>query len=120
MKLLITLVVAMSLVGCATPADRRKQPPNIETSSKKSAKEVASCITEKWENVTSFGSGKPINTNIKLNGYSIMITETAAAGNTNTWALVDVLENQSESTTKYYRDRGPGFGDYDKAVTDCQ
>lgn len=120
MKLLFTLFIAMGLAGCATPADRRKQPPNIETSSKKSAKEVASCITEKWENVTSFGSGKPINTNIKLNGYSIMITETAPAGNTNTWALVDVIENQLESTTKYYRMGGPGFGDYDQAVKDCQ
>ena len=120
MKLLFTLFIAMSLAGCATPADRRKEPPNFVAASKKTAKEVASCITEKWENVTSFGSGMPINTNLKLNGYSIMITSTALAGNTSTSALVDVIENQLESTTKYYRMGGPGFGDYDQAVKDCQ
>ena len=122
MKLLFSLFIAIGLSGCATPADRRQNPPDIVTSSKKSAKEVAICIAEKWENAKPFMgfSSPPVNTNLKLNGYSIMATDRALAGNTSTFALADVIENQLESTTKYYKMGGGGFGDYDQAVKDCQ
>jgi hypothetical protein len=121
MKLIITLFIAMSLAGCATPADRRKQPPNIETSSNKSAKEVTVCIADKWENFKSLGFPlPPVNTSIKANGYSVMVAGTSALGISNTFILVDVLENQSGSTTKFYKANGPGYGDLDRAVKDCQ
>jgi hypothetical protein len=122
MKLLFSLFVAIALSSCATPADRRKNPPDIVTSSKKSAKEVAICIAEKWENTKPFMgfSSPPVNTTLKLNGYSITATNTNNVGSTNTFALADVTENQLGSTTKYFKMGGGGFGDYDQVVKERQ
>jgi hypothetical protein len=122
MKLLFSLFVAIALSSCATPADRRINLPDIVTSSKKSAKEVAICIAEKWENTKPFMgfSSPPVNTTLKLNGYSITATATNLVGSTSTVALADVTENQLESTTKYYKMGGGGFGDYDQVVKECQ
>ena len=122
MKLLFTLFVAIVLTGCATPSDRRNNPPDIVTSSKKSAKEVALCISEKWENSKPFMafSSPPVNTSIRANGYSITATDINAMGSTWTITLADVTEVNTESTTKYYKMAGGGFGDYDQAVKACQ
>jgi hypothetical protein len=122
MKLLFTLLVAIVLTGCATPSDRRSNPPDIDTSSKKSAKDVALCISEKWESTKPFMafSSPQVNTSIRANGYSITATDINGMGSTWTITLADVTEVNSESATKYYKMGGGGFGDYDKAVKECQ
>ena len=116
--LLITIVVA----ACASPAERRNQAPNLDLSSSKSAKDVAICIAEKWENTRPFMalSSPPVNTNIRAQGFSITVTDTNRMGSTNTIALADISEKQAASDTKYYKMAGGGFGDYDDAVKQCQ
>jgi hypothetical protein len=92
------------------------------TSSKKSAKEIAICISDKWENTkpSMAFSIPPVNTSLKANGYSITATITNIVGSTFTIALVDITETKTESTTKYYKMWGAGLGDYDQAVNECQ
>lgn len=122
MKFLFTLFIPVALAGCATPSDRRNNPPDIVASSNKSAKEVALCISEKWENTKPFMafSSPSVNTNIRANGYSITATDISAMGSTWTITLADVTEINANSETKYYKMAGGGFGDYDKAVKECQ
>jgi hypothetical protein len=122
MELLFTLVIAIALTGCATLSDRRSNPPDIVTFSKKSAKEVALCISEKWESTKPFlaFSSPQVNTSIRTNGYSITATDISPMGSTWTITVADVTEVNSESTTKYYKMGGGGFGDYDQAVKECQ
>lgn len=122
MKNTFLLITIILLTGCATPADRRSSPPDIVTSSKISAKEVAICIADKWEDTKPFGmfTSPQVNTSLKSNGYSITAINIGGFGNTMTIALADVTENQLESITKYFKMWGGGLGDYDKAVQDCQ
>jgi len=118
------IIVAMSilLIGCSTPAIRRNSQPDIMTNSKKSAKEIAICISDKWENTkpSMAFSIPPVNTSLKANGYSITATITNIVGSTFTLVLADVTENQLESITTYYKMGGGGLGNYDQAVNDCQ
>ena len=65
-------------------------------------------------------SSPPVNTSIRVNGYSITATDINAMGSTWTITLADVTEVNAESTTKYYKMAGGGFGDYDQAVKECQ
>lgn len=121
-KKFLLQVFVLIIAGCATPADRRSNPPDIVTFSKKSAKEVAICIADIWENTKPFMqfSSPQVNTSLKLNGYSIIVTNIGGFGNTLTIALADVTENQLESITKYYKMDFAGAGNYDQAVNECQ
>ena len=122
MKVLFSLFIAIGLSGCATTADLRKKPPALDMTSKKSAKEVALCIAEKWENTKPFMglSSPPVNTNIRPDGYSITATDINWMGSSSTVTLADVTETKTESATRYYKQGGGGFGDYDQAVIECQ
>ena len=123
MKLLLSLFIAIGLSGCATPSDLRKKTPSLDMTSKRTAKEVALCIAEKWENTKPFMSlsSPPVNTNIRSNGYSIIVTNIALASS-NAVALADVTEIEMASATRYYKlwGSGSGYGDYDQAVIECQ
>jgi len=122
MRIIIASILIALLAACATPADRRSQRPDLNLFSEKSAKEVAICIADKWENSKPFFalSSIPVSTSMKPNGYAITATTTATAGNTNTIALVDIIEIDNQVQIKYYRQSASGLGDYDDAVTACQ
>jgi hypothetical protein len=118
----IFLALVLILSGCATPAERRKQAPDLDLVSNKTAKEVTICIAEKWENTKPFMafSSPPVNTNMRSNGFSITVTDINRMGSTSVIALADIIETESSSNTKYYKMAGGGFGDYDAIVKLCQ
>lgn len=122
MKILVSLFIVIGLTGCVTPSDLRKETPALDMTSKKSAKAVALCIAEKWENTKPFMafSSPLVNTNIRPNGYSITATDINHFGSTTTITLADVTEVKTESATRYYKFGTGGFGDYDQAVKECQ
>jgi hypothetical protein len=121
-QIIITIFVGALLTGCATPSDRRQNLPDLDLVSKKTAKQVALCIADRWENTKPFMAftSPPINTSMKLDGYSITATNINHLGGTSTIILADVTEMQLESSTKYYKMSGGGFGAYDEAVIQCQ
>ena len=120
-RFVIALLVLIAS-ACTTPAERRAQSPNLDLTSSKPAKDVAICIAEKWQNTRPFMtlSSPPVNTNMRVNGFSVTVTDTNRMGSTNTIALADITETQNTSGTKYYKMAGGGFGDYDEAVKLCQ
>lgn len=115
------IILAFALSACATPNERRQGVPDINEQSNRASKDIAICIADKWENTKPFlaFSSLPVNTSMKANGYSIAVTGTNGFGETNTVALVDILDYQHGSFIKYYKMSGGGFGDYDEAVKSC-
>lgn len=125
MKRLTLIALSALMAACATPDEIRKRPKALSLSltSDKTSKQVAICISDKWESTSSFGSGGPlpINTSMKNDGYTIIAT---ARNLLQTWPelIVDVRDSSigPGSTTKYYKGGLPGYGPFDEVVKQCQ
>jgi hypothetical protein len=106
----LALVVASTLlVSCATPESLRTQKPDLSLTSVKSAKEVATCIADKWEN-------DGINATMRetMVGYTIKFVYEEIL-----YFMADVSNSDSGSNTNFY----VGFVAYQSKkdiVRDCQ
>ncbi len=71
---LVVMVLAVLIAGCATPIDMRKLTPELDLTSSKTAKAVALCIADRWENTTVMESSFPISMRPTNEGYTIKAT----------------------------------------------
>lgn len=112
-KQLSAIVVSTLLVGCATPESLRNGAADASFDSQKTAKKVAICIAEKWEEHT---LGTWAGTfRERENGYVVM----QVCGLVNACILADVSETETGSNTKI-RSRALGVSAYIQAAQDCQ
>lgn len=118
MKLLtIVAAVIVGVSGCATPADLRTRVPVLELTSQQSAKAVAVCITDSWENSGAFGSTLPINIRPTMQGYNVSFRPEDFG---HTSLMVDVDEFGTGSRTRYYKYFDFSGEFFDRAVKECQ
>jgi uncharacterized protein YcsI (UPF0317 family) len=99
MKLKVALILcatAVSVLGCANPAERRAGTADLEVKSVRSAKDMAMCIAEKWE-VGPLGGSWAIAMRPIPNGYTVSL---AQASN----IFADVKETPDGSFTRMFGD----------------
>lgn len=107
---------AALLVGCTTsPMDAKSKGPTLELQSSKSAKIVAVCIADKWENIYRVGS---LNVRPTTNGYAV-IQQDQFMGGKDIPFLADVEDQGTGSATTYYNN-AISARKMDRAVIDCQ
>ncbi|WP_290705328.1 hypothetical protein [Amphritea sp.] len=117
-KIFTICVVVMSMYGCATPADLRKQPPEMDLSSSYPAKKVAVCIADIWESSGALSSTVPISMRPTTDGYSVMYQNTMSG--ISSMMIVDVHDTKTGSRTSYRAINVLGDGPFKQAVTECQ
>lgn len=111
-------VAAVALVtGCIViTQDLRAKSPDTGAMSAKPSREVAACITKRWEKSGAFGASMRVDTRVLADGYSISITT-----GTVVQLLADVRDSGTGSTTAYYK---PAFvlatETFEAAIRDCQ
>ena len=113
-----SVVVGMGLLlaGCTTsPMDAKSKGPTHELQSSKSAKSVAACIAEKWENLYRVGS---LNIRPTENGFTV-IQQDQFMGGKDIPFLADVADRGTGSATTYYNN-AISARKMDQAVIDCQ
>ena len=116
MKHLAIVFLAIVCTGCVSSSELRTKTPTLTVTSTKEARAVAACITEAWEKGGVFGMTMPIENKFLADGYSVSYKN----GQT-VQLMADVHEQESGSTTKYYKvAMVAGVGKFEKAVQDCQ
>ncbi|HUW75846.1 MAG TPA: hypothetical protein VMV70_04135 [Gallionella sp.] len=118
---LVLCVATLWLLGCATPVDMRARTPSLDLTSSLSAKTVAICIADRWENAKIIGmsAGFPINMRQTPDGYTVSAS-VHNAFETWTGLLADINDNPSGSTTRYFVNGVLGEGSFENAVKECQ
>jgi hypothetical protein len=120
MKMLF-LIIALSLVGCASHSEIRSKGAAFSVTSIKNAKEVTACVADKWENAPFFSKFTgTINTGMAKNGFSVTAYGKNAFG---TWPMLiaQIDETATGSVTAYYTTKPLAAESYYKeAVNNCQ
>ena len=88
----------------------------LELRSDKSAKAVAMCIADHWEN-PSYGLSPSVLIRPTTFGYTVTVRN---EGIGSTQLMVDVSESKTGSTSSYYKGLVLGEGSFDDAVKLCQ
>lgn len=105
-KALVALVAVVFISGCSTPGDMRKRPADLELASDRTAKSVAVCIADRWENgnaLSALGLTYPITTRPLENGYTVSISSYPTL-------FADIVDQGAGSMVRFYRDPvSPGF-----------
>ncbi|MBL7216609.1 MAG: hypothetical protein ISS62_02860 [Desulfobacteraceae bacterium] len=112
--LFVGVVITAIVVGCASPGTTRQQEPAAHYKSSKSAKEVAACIADGWENLGLFGGHIPVHMRPTSKGYTLTV------GDVRTQLLVDIIDVGECSETTYYKNFVVGEVSFDKSVKECQ
>ena len=116
MKYLLAALVVAFLSGCVSSDQLRSRTPTLTVTSQKSAREVAACITGKWEKAGIFGMTMPIDNKILADGYSVSYKNGQMVQ-----LMADVHEAGTGSTTSYFKvDMVAGVAKFETAVRDCQ
>ena len=110
-------LAAAALNGCATPAEMRMRPPELEVKSTFPSKSVSMCIADRWENAGPFGGTIPVNMRPIDEGYSVSWRNEIYG---HTGMLVDVKDTLDGSLTRYFKNMVIGEGAFDQIVIDCQ
>lgn len=117
MKIYIHLLVITLLSACASPAQMRQENPFLHLKSTKSSKDVAICVSSKWENLGILRTAVPVNMRLTENGYTLTVFNTAIS---QTDYLLDIVNVGNGSESKYYK-RINALGEpFDNAVKNCQ
>src|SRR3989338_9553476 len=118
---LVLCVVTVWLTGCATPADIRARSPSLELTSSRPAKDVAMCISDRWENSDIWGkwqAGIPINMRQTQDGYTILASVMTAFA-IYPGFLVDINDTPSGSSMRYFENAVAGASSLRNAVKEC-
>lgn len=113
---LVSLISIILLTSCASPGDMRKEKADLQFTSQKSAKFIAVCIADNWENGGLFGNTVPVNMRPTTTGYTLSWIN----GMGGTGLLVDVDDTQLGSKTNYFRGGVIGAGKFEEALNSCQ
>ncbi|NEX60109.1 hypothetical protein [Noviherbaspirillum galbum] len=110
-------IFAAAISGCSTPGALRNTTPDIVANSIKSAKTVAICITDRWENGAGYlGTTVPVSMRETEKGYTVMwLNGMGGAG-----MLADIDNTASGSRTLYYRGGVIGSGTFEASLRECQ
>lgn len=97
MRILIGVLGAALLSGCASVADTRSNPPLLVLNSQKPARELAECIRDTWQSTTVLGAS--IGGILQTSGdrYSVLAPDAQAPLH-----LVDVEPAKGGSTVRYH------------------
>ena len=101
------------IASCATPQAARDKGPVATYSSKKSAKDIASCVATAWESV--YGITNPVFVRQTAQGFTLQISYSG-----NTMVVLDVDDVANGSVSKYFKGTVWGEGMWDKSVQECQ
>jgi hypothetical protein len=110
---LIFVVLFLLFTACATPQNARDKGPIASYKSTKTAKTVSACVAAAWE--SGYGLTNPVNVRPTENGYTLQISASA-----NTMVLLDIIDVDGGSESKYYKGHVLFEGKWDKAVESCQ
>jgi hypothetical protein len=100
MKLKVALILcatAVSVLGCANPAERRAGTADLEVKSVRSAKDMAMCIAENWEIGRFLGGSWAIAMRPIPNGYTVSLADATSI-------FADVKETPDGSFTRMFGD----------------
>jgi hypothetical protein len=111
------LLAAVLVAGCATPADMRARKPDFEAHSNRSAKEIAICVADRWENSGPFGGSIPVTLRPTETGFTVSWRNEVLG---HTGMLVDIDEVSSGTRTRFFKSAVLGEEKYLVAVQECQ
>jgi len=119
MKKPIAFCLVVGLAACATPAELRKEKPTLELTSSRSAKLVAICIADRWEDAGPFGNPLPIRMRPTSDGFTVSVISEFVG---DTWYLADLSDIPNGSQTKYFRNNSMflNLSAIENAVKECQ
>ena len=94
----------------------RQRKPFIETTSARQSRDVALCITKRWEN-SGYGGTPTVTFRPSETGYVVAVR--------NEWQgitqlLADIDDMTSGSRTRYFKGAVLAEGAFDKAIAECQ
>lgn len=110
-------MLASFLYGCASPSEMRKGEPFLNLNSPKSAKSVAICVSDKWENLGIFNTTIPVTMRLTSNGFTVSVFN-ATTSQTN--FLLDITETTGGSNSLYFKGINALGDSFDDAVRGCQ
>jgi len=109
----IFVMLFLLFTACATPQNARDKGPIAMYKSTKKAKAVSACVATAWE--SDYGLTNPVNVRPTENGYTLQIS-----ANANTMVLLDIIDVDGGSESKYYKGYVLFEEKWDKAVESCQ
>lgn len=115
------IIVLIALTGCATPNEVRSKGAALTVNSEKNAKDVTTCVADKWENAPFFSRFTgTVNTSIAKTGYSITAYGKNAFGS---WPVLiaQVEESTSGCEISYFTTK-PMVDEsyYTTAIQECK
>ena len=117
MKIYLYPLIISLLSACASPAQMRQEKPFLQLKSAKSSKEIALCVSGKWENLGILRTAVPVNMRLADNGYTLSVFNAAIS---QTDYLLDIVNVGNGSESKYYKRINALGESFDSAVKNCQ
>lgn len=111
------LAALFLIAACATPDEMRTRTPDAEASSASPAKEVATCIVDRWENLGPWIGTPGVSIRETRSGYAVAWRNMMTG---HTGMLADVGDLPTGSRTRYFVNKAPGLGAFLDAVKACQ
>lgn len=113
---------AFLLAGCATTNDLRNNPPDLDLTSVKKAKDVGVCIADRLETMSSLMD--TMSARQTSNGYSVVVTQNMPGGvfgsGKDTIIVVDITDTKSGSHTLFFNHFLAGGQNFFEIMRDCQ
>jgi hypothetical protein len=120
-KVIKFCVLSVLLTGCATTSELRNNPPDLDVTSVKKAKDVGICIADRLENMST--TMDTMTARQTSNGYSVVVTQNmpgAFSSQKDTIIVVDINDAQNGSRTLFYNNFLAGGKKYFDVMRDCQ
>jgi hypothetical protein len=116
MNRVFLVLVATFLFGCTTPSQMREAAPVAQFSSAKTAKSVALCVVNHWEN-SGIGGTPSVTFRPTETGFTVAVRNEMIGS---TQLLADISDSPAGSTTRYFKGAVLGEGAFDAGVKACQ
>ena len=97
MRILTGAVGLVLLAGCSSVSDTRDTAPLLQVSSSNSAKQVAECIRDGWQNIAVWGAGIGGTLQESNGRYTVFSPDSQTP-----WHLADVTPTLTGSKVSYH------------------
>lgn len=111
-------LIVSALSGCLSTSQVRKGGDQARFTSRYPALQIASCITEKWENGTAFTGSQRVDLRPTVGGFTVVLGKQTFAAN-QTFMVADVMSAPDGSDTVFYEST-IFTGAFKDMVSSCQ
>lgn len=123
MKVSASAFLLLSLAGCATVQDLRKDPPTAAMTTTKSISDVAPCIVEAWQGLSTRLASYDVRTLPRPNGGTTVLLGSPSSSLPVAFVDLERVEATRETKVSYYTQStltiGSFFEAQEKTVRRC-